>query len=342
MKRQNYLFEQIVDYHNIRLAFLKAIRGNRSSPSVIKYYQNINKNLASLRDKLVTLHCGWGGYHSFVIRDPKLRTISTAPFEQRIMHHAIMNILEPILERPLIYHSYACRKGKGTHAAVLYAFGQCKTKPCFLKLDIRKYFDSIDHAILKTQLRRLIKDTRVIALLDGVIDSYETTPGKGVPIGNLTSQFFANMYLACLDHFILEQLRPSAYCRYMDDFVLWAASQKQLKSMFAQVNEYVNKNINLTLKPPVFGKTAAGLPFLGFLVKQKGIYLLQKSKRRVTGRMVEITALLYQGNITEEKAAERIRSVFAAIALARTNHFRKLLCEKGERSGEKNPLAITA
>jgi len=214
MKRQNRLFEQIVDYNNIRLAFLKALRGNRNGLSAVNFCKNIEKNLATVQDKFTSLDCGWGNYRSFLIKDPKLRIISTAPFEQRIMHHAIMNAIEPIFERPMICHSYACRKGKGTHAAVQYAFGRCKSNLFFLKLDIRKYFDSINHEALKTLIRRLIKDMRVLFLLDGVIDSYETAPGKGVPIGNLTSQFFANLYLAGMDHFILEKLRPSAYCRY--------------------------------------------------------------------------------------------------------------------------------
>jgi hypothetical protein len=136
------------------------------------------------------------------------------------------------------------------------------------------------------------------------------------------------MYLAGMDHYILEKLNPLAYCRYMDDFVIWASSQKQLKIMFSQITEYVNKSLNLSLKMPVFGKTANGLPFLGFLVKDKGIYLMQKSKRRVKERMIEITALINQNEITEVKAGERMRSVFAAISLARTNHFRKLLIKK--------------
>jgi len=331
MKRQNNLFDKITDYNNIRLAFLKAIRGNRTSHSAVNYCKDIDKNLAILRKKLLTMKPEWGGYKSFHITDPKLRTISTAPFEQRIMHHAIMNVIEPVLERSLIFNSYACRKGKGTHAAVLYAFSQCKANSHFLKLDIRKYFDSIDHKILKIQLRRFIKDTKVIILLDGIIDSYETTSGKGVPIGNLTSQFFANMYLSGMDHYILEKLHPFAYCRYMDDFVIWVKSIKQAKDIFEKINEYVINNLNLIIKPPVFGKSSAGLPFLGFLVKDKGIYLLQKSKRRVKNRINEISASIFQGIITEEKAAERVRSVFAAIALARTNNFRKRLCEKGER-----------
>jgi len=331
MKRQSKFFEQIIDYNNIRFAFLKALRGNRSSCSAVAFCKNIEKNLADVRGKLISFNCGWGDYRSFLIKDPKLRIISTAPFEQRIMHHAIMNVIEPVFDRPMIYHSYACRKGKGTHAAVRYAFGRCKTSPFFLKLDIRKYFDSIDHETLKTLLRRLIKDERALFLLDGVIDSYETSQGRGVPIGNLTSQFFANLYLAGMDHFILEELRPSAYCRYMDDFVLWASSLEELKKMFAQINEYVMQNLKLVIKQPVFGKTAAGLPFLGFLIKDKGVYLLQKSKRRFKKRASEITAALNSGVITEEKAAERIRSVCAAVELARTNRLRRKVFEEGER-----------
>jgi hypothetical protein len=331
MKRANFLFEQIVGYNNIRLAFLKALRGNRASPAAVSFCRNTENNLASLREKLSRLDCGWGNYHSFLITDPKLRVISTAPFEQRVMHHAIMNVLEPVFDRPMIYHSYACRKGRGTHAAMLYAFKQCKANSCFLRLDVRKYFDSIDHETLKMQLRRLLKDMNVIALFDGIIDSYETAPGKGVPIGNLTSQYFANTYLAGLDHYILENLHPSAYCRYMDDFVVWASSIAELKTMFEHIDKYVSGKLGLSLKPPLCGKTASGLPFLGFLVKEKGIYLMQKSKRRVMERMAEITALLRRGKIDEAKAAERARSVFAAIALARTNRFRRIIVQKGER-----------
>jgi len=123
----------------------------------------------------------------------------------------------------------------------------------------------------------------------------------------------------------------------MDDFIVWASSHAELKTMFEHINNHVIQNLKLSVKQPVFGKTAAGLPFLGFLIKEKGIYLLQKSKRRVKERMSEITALLYQESISEAKAAERVRSVFAAIALARTNRFRVLLCTKGKRS-----LALTA
>ena len=335
MKRQNFLFDSITDRGNIRLAFLKTLRGNRSSLSAINYCQDIDRNLDTLRRNLLSSDFQWGGYKSFLITDPKLRTISTAPFEQRIMHHAIMNVIEPTMERSLIHHSYACRRGKGTHAAVRYAFARCRANPYFLKLDIRKYFDSIDHAVLKSMLRRLIKDGRVIAMLDGVIDGYETAPGQGVPIGNLTSQFFANLYLSGMDHHVLEKLRPSAYCRYMDDFVAWSSTKKQLKDMFARIGDYVGEVLKLDLKPPVFGDTVSGLPFLGFLVRKSGIYLMRKSKRRVGDRMAEISVSLGLGETTQEKAAERVGSVFAAIDMARTYRFRKRLCEKwGAVSGD--------
>jgi hypothetical protein len=200
-----------------------------------------------------------------------------------------------------------------------------------LKLDIRRYFDSIDHDTLKELLRGLIKDTAVMALLEGLIDSYETTPGRGVPIGNLTSQYFANFYLSGLDHFILEQLRPEGYCRYMDDFVLWAPGHTELKTMLAAIEGYVRETLRLALKPPVFGGSNRGLPFLGFLIKKDAIYLMQKSKRRVQKRMADIDGALRGGLITEEKAAERARSVFAAISPARTNRLRKKVCGSGLR-----------
>jgi hypothetical protein len=338
MKRVNNLFEAVVDYQNIRLAFLKAMRGNRKSPDACYFCRDIDNNLSVIRNKLSSLQCDWGNYRSFSITDPKPRQISTAPFTQRIMHHAIMNILEPVFDRSLIYNSYACRKGKGTHAAVLYAFKQCRKGGYFVKLDVRKYFDSIDHETLKNCIARHIKDVRVLFLLYQIIDSYETAPGKGVPIGNLTSQFFANLYLSSLDHFILEKLRPAGgYCRYMDDFVLWASSKETVNEMLAEINKYVETNLLLRLKNPVCGCTKYGLPFLGFLIKEKGIYLTQKSKRRVTERITAVNEGFLKNEITEEKAAECALSVFAAINLARTHCLRMALTKERER-----PPAATA
>jgi len=142
-----------------------------------------------------------------------------------------------------------------------------------------------------------------------------------------------------VEYALYDKLRPRAYCRYMDDFVAWTPTKKQLKDMFARIGDYVGDGLKLDLKPPVFGDTASGLPFLGFLVKENGIYLMRKSKRRVRDRMAEISVLLGLGETTQEKAAERIRSVFATINLARTYRFRKKLCEKwGAVSGGNRVL----
>jgi len=157
--------------------------------------------------------------------------------------------------------------------------------------------------------------------------------------GVLVYAVFTNDQLAGMDHHVLEKLPPRAYCRYMDDFVAWSSSKKQLKDMFAQVSDYVGDNLKLELKPPVFGDTDSGLPFLGFLVKENGVYLMQKSKRRVRDRMAEISVSLGRGETTQEQAAERIRSVFAVIGMARTYRFRKKLCEKwGAAAGDNRVI----
>jgi retron-type reverse transcriptase len=331
MKRQNCLFEKVIDYQNIRLAFLKAVRGKRFSAAVIKFCANTDSNLKKIREELVTLQCGWGNYRSFTITDPKPRIISSAPLPQRIMHHALMNILEPVFERPMIHHSYACRKGKGTHAALQYAFDKCKAglgtgaHTWFLKLDVRKFFDSVDHAALKEILSALIKDVKVLYLLFEIIDSYHTLPGKWLPIGNLTSQYFANLYLAGLDHYILEKLHPAGYVRYMDDCIVWSDSKQKLQTMLERIETYTGEQLKLNLKPPVIGRTEQGLPFLGFLIKSTGIYLMHTSKRRVRNRVKTIQWELAYGIIDEAKAAERVLSVHAAIAPARTRSFRKKL-----------------
>ncbi|GHV22420.1 hypothetical protein FACS189494_09230 [Spirochaetia bacterium] len=337
MVRQKNFFEKIVDYQNIRFAFLKAMRGKRASPEVIFFCRNIEENLRSIKTRLLSENYEWGTYRSFSITDPKPRTISAVPFADRIIHHAIMNILEPVFEKQFVYHTYACRKGKGTHSAVLFAFSKSKAHPFFCKLDVRKYFDSIDHAVLKQQLLHIIKDKKVIVLLFSIIDSYHTENGIGLPIGNLTSQFFANLYLSSMDHFILEHLHPAAYVRYMDDFVFWENDKAKLQKMLASIKEYIRISLHLTLKDPVVGKSVQGLPFLGFLIKNMGIYLLQKSKRRVLSRIRTINSELGEGVIKEEKAVERLQSVSAAIALARSRSFFNK-CITGAASGSNRVL----
>ena len=282
MKRTASLFSQIVDYEKLRLAWLKARKGKTSKKSVQNFSRNVNKNLQVIHDRMIASPPVLSKYIQFKIYDPKERMISVVPFPDRVMHHAIMNVLEPVFERQFIFHTYACRKGKGTHAAARYAFKCAGRSEFFLKLDVRKYFDSIDHTVLKQFLCRIIKDARCLELLFGVIDSYKIDfegdsvgRKKSLPIGNLTSQFFANFYLYALDHFCLEKLA-------------------------------------LFLKIPVFGKTFRGVPFLGWRITKDRIFLLSKTKRRMKNRLKDIQKSFERGKITEEKALERTEAVYAA------------------------------
>ena len=200
-----------------------------------------------------------------------------------------------------------------------YAFKCAGRSEFFLKLDVRKYFDSIDHTVLKQFLCRIIKDARCLELLFGVIDSYKIDfegdsvgRKKGLPIGNLTSQFFANFYLSALDHFILEKLKPEGYVRYMDDMVIFGDSIKELKRIFDEVERFCLEKLTLFLKVPVFGKTFFGVPFLGWRITKDRIFLLSKTKRRMKNRLKEIQKSFERGKITEEKAVERTKAVYAA------------------------------
>ena len=322
MKRTGNLLQYITAYPNIRLAWLKTLRGKRNSPSAVRFARYLDVNLNQVQARLNSLDPGWGNYRKFQIYDPKQRTISAAPIAERVMHHAIMNILAPVLERPLVYHSYACRHKKGTHAAVQQAFHWSKSAGWFLKLDVRRYFDSIDHTVLYQQLQHIIKDRSVLYLLYTLIKSYSTDVGKGLPIGNLTSQFFANLYLSGMDHYILEQCRPRSYIRYMDDFVLWASNKEELQTDLHRITSYCQRHLDLQLKPPVLAPVKDGLPFLGFLIRPQGIYLTRKSKRRMKKRARSITAALANEHIDQETAAMRAQSVHAAVKLARSRQFR--------------------
>lgn len=172
MKRATKLFDQICDIQNLHEAYYKASKSKRLSTEVMIFNQNYEQNLEKLRCSLIEGCYKHGKYRQFTIIDPKERIISAAPFADRIVHHAIINVLEPVFERQFIFHTYACRSGKGTHAAARYAFKKAKSCKYFLKLDVRKYFDSINHSILKNFLCRIIKDSCCLTLLFGVIDTY--------------------------------------------------------------------------------------------------------------------------------------------------------------------------
>ncbi len=188
MRRAGQLMDAIAAPENLRLAFWKAAKGKRGKSDCRAFQEDLDRNLDQLRSDLSAGQARIGNYHFFTIHDPKERRICAASFPERVRHHELMNVCEPVLEKSAIFDSYACRKGKGRLAAIQRAWNFARQQDGYLKLDVRKYFDSIDHEILRQMLRRKFKDPEVLSLFDRIIASYHTQPGCGLPIGNLTSQ----------------------------------------------------------------------------------------------------------------------------------------------------------
>jgi retron-type reverse transcriptase len=197
MKRFGNLFEKVVTFDNLLLAANKTLRGQKRKPAAARFYYDLEPELLRLQEELESGSWRPRPYRVFTICEPKPRQICASDLRDRVVHHAICNTLDPIFERRMIYDSYACRVGKGTHAAVERARRFARKANYYLQCDVRKYFASIEHEALKTLLRRILRDKRLLELLDRIIEHSPpgAAPGRGLPIGNLTSQYFANLYL---------------------------------------------------------------------------------------------------------------------------------------------------
>jgi len=266
MKRKGELFARICSFENLYLAWEKARRAKPSNVETIKFGFNLEDNLFSIQEEIKKQNYEQGKYKRFMVRDPKLREIWAAPFKDRVIHHAICNIIEPIFDRTFIDDSYACRKGKGSHKAVvrLNCFLQNPENKYCLKCDISKYFQSIDHNILMRLIERKIKDKKVLCLIGKILNSME----KGIPIGNLTSQLFANIYLNPLDYFVKHSLKAKYYIRYVDDFVILGRDVKILEFCREKIKSFLETNLKLKLKTKKMAifPVKHGIDFLGFRV----------------------------------------------------------------------------
>ena len=332
MKRHHGLFANITTFRNLLSATDKAALGKRDKPAVAKFLYYLEPELFRLEDELNAGTYQPGDYFVFDIRDPKPRRICAAPFRDRVVHHAVCNVLEPIFEKRLIFDSYACRTGKGTHAAIQRAQHFARRYPYFLKCDIRKYFESIDHAVMKALLRRMLKDRAVLKLLDTVIDHAPpyTEPGKGLPIGNLTSQHFANLYLGELDHFLKERLRIKGYIRYMDDLLLFGHDKIALHLAFADLREFVQDRLQLQIKDKsvMLSPVSEGIPFLGFRVFPRLVRLNQKTLRRFRRKFRGNEKAYLSGHMDMEHLSTATGALFAHISQADTLHLRRKLIER--------------
>ena len=325
MKRHRHLYDEICSFENLLLAARKARRGKRHRPDVAAFHHNLEAELFRLQDALRTHSYRPGAYREFVIHDPKRRVISAAPYRDRVVHHALCNVLEPLFERVFISDSYVHRLGKGTHAAVDRLTTFMRRYDYVLKCDVAQYFPSIDHAILKALIRRKIACAGTLWLVDTIIDagnpqelSHAYFPGddlftpytrrKGLPLGNQTSQFFANVYLNSLDHFVKETLCRRAYIRYVDDFVILSDDKGDLWEVLATISDYLSTTLRLRVHPvkqwvlPV----TTGADFLGFRVYPTHRRLRRRSGVRFQRCLRTLQKAYGRGAIDSQHIRQRI------------------------------------
>lgn len=296
MKTHKRLFPKIVSFANLLEAAHKAARGKRERPNVLTFFRELEDNLFALREELLERTYRPGRYHTFSIYRPKARMISAAPFRDRVVHHALMNVIGPLLERGFIWDSYANRLGKGTHRAIRRFQWFQRRQAYVLQCDIKKYFPSIDHDILKAMIHRRIADASTLWLIDQIVDASNdqvfvcdyfhgddlfapTARRRGLPIGNLTSQFFANLYLTPFDHFVNEDLGCGAYVRYVDDFALFANSKHRLQEWRRVIANFLDSyRLRLHPRRVQISSCHVGKRFLG--------QILYRSHRRLPGENV--------------------------------------------------------
>lgn len=286
-KRKIYgLFDPMTEFRVLNRAFKAASAGKKDRLAVLSFEMRLEENLFQLRDDLRTENYGFGPYRSFFVHEPKLRLIESACFRDRVVHHAIYGVLEPIFDAKFYEYSFACRTGRGTHAAMLtlHEWVRKSRLKTFLKCDIRKFFPSMDRTVMMSILERSIGDEKMMRLLEKLVMN---APRTGIPIGNLTSQLFANIYMNELDQFVKRQLRVRYYIRYMDDFIILCETPVEARTLRDTIEDFLISNLKLELSPEkvMIGQVSQGIPFVGYCQRPNGIRVrgaaLRRSRKKV-------------------------------------------------------------
>jgi len=293
-------YNEIISLENLLEAWKEFVNGKRNKKDVQIFFMRLMDNIFSLHNDLVNHTYNHGDYQAFKINDPKPRDIHKASVRDRLLHHAIYRILYPFFDKTFIADSYSCRLEKGTHKAInrfrefTYKVSKNNTKSCYvLKCDIRKFFANIDHEILVDILKEYIPDENIIELLKNVIDSFNAQPNVGLPLGNLTSQLFVNIYMNKFDQFVKHKLKVKYYIRYADDFVIFSENRKYLERQVIEINEFLQKELKLKLHPgKVFIKTlASGVDFLGWVNFYNHKVLRTTTKKRIMRKIQKSSKL---------------------------------------------------
>lgn len=302
---------------------MKARKGKRFNREVLAFESNYDENIRHIKHLLETNQFNFGNYSYFKIYDPKERLICAADFKERIVHHAIMNVCHPYFDRTLIYDTYATRPGKGIYQALDRVKYYLARYDYAVKLDYRKYYDSISHNVLIKKLSRLFKDKQLISIFERIISSYEVEPQKGLPIGNLTSQYFANYYLSSLDHEMKEVIKIPCYVRYMDDIVMASNDKSMLKEAVKFMLIYSKEELDLKLKSPIYSPYRGGVPFLGYKVMPHFYVLSSRSKRRYVKKYKSYQQKCEKGEWSDVEYALHIVPLIAFVSHASSYSFRQ-------------------
>ena len=346
-RRADDLFDRFATFEALCAAALRAISGKRRRPGPAAFLANLETELLRLERELRSGTWRPGGYVSFEIRDPKHQLISAAPFRDRVVHHAVHAVIAPLFERGFIDHTYANRVGKGTHRAVARYERLRNRHRHVLRGDIYRYFPAIDHEVLKADLRRRIACRRTLAVLDRILDVSNPQepvhlyyPGddlftpyerrRGLPIGNLTSQLFANVYLDRFDHFVTEVIR-APYLRYVDDFALFDDDPLRLAAWRDRAESFLARR-RLLLHPTKthVAATAAPTTFLGFELRPGGRRRLPEAGvRRFRNRLRGLRDRWRAGTVTRREVEQRVRAWVAHAAHADTWRLRRAIFRDG-------------
>jgi len=326
MKRHKGLYPQVWSFQNLLRAAEAAQRGKRYRGDVADFHVNLEGELLRLQEELATKTYCPGPYRTFTITDPKERLISAAPYRDRVVHHALCQVIEPIFDPTFIYDSYACRPGKGQHAACDRFQSFCRQNRYVLKCDLQKYFPSIDHEILLAAIERKIGCPDTLWLIERIVAHSNPQPEvcfyypgddlftpltrrRGIPIGNLTSQFFANIYLNGFDHFVKEELRCRFYLRYVDDFVVLDQDKKRLHEVKRAMEETL-ASLRLRIHPKKWRifPVETGTDFLGYGIWPDHRRLRRSNAWRFTRRLALLKGAYQQGRLTKGQVNQSIQS----------------------------------
>lgn len=330
LKRYGELYKQIYDFENLYLAYLEARKNKRYRDEVLRFSANLEENLISIQNELIFKTYRVSKYREFYVYEPKKRLVMALPFRDRVVQWAIYRVLNPIYDKTFIEHSYACRVGMGTHRAadrLQYWARKVSRKPdrwYYLKLDISKYFYRIDHEVLFKVVNKKIKDPDLLWLLKTIINSEDTKfglplwtePGeaeriedKGIPIGNLTSQLFANIYLNELDQYVKHTLGMKYYLRYMDDVIILDSDKKHLHELKELIETFLNEELKLNLN----NKTAIrpvnqGISFVGFKIWPTHRKLKRKSLKKIKSRLKYMKKAYSRGQVSFSEVNATVQS----------------------------------